>query len=121
MAQGQLLPVRVGDIELLVETVRVTGTEPTAGRVQRVAEQAGEAFTRAQEAIVEVAISTARMIEQAATRAARPDRVKVEFGLSFSATGGIVMANASAAANLRVTLTYDAKSQPSDPPPGVDG
>lgn len=111
MAMGRTIPVRVGDIELLVETVPVAGTEQTSSRVQKAAEYAGEAFTRAQETIVEVAKSTSEMIEKAAVGAAKPDRVEIEFGLKFSATGNIIMAGASGEATLRVTLAYDGKAQ----------
>ena len=65
-----------------------------------------EAFGRAQDAIIEVARSTARMIEKAGA-AARPDRVDVEFGLKFSASGGVIMAGVAGEASLKVTLGYD--------------
>ena len=61
------------------------------------------AFGKAQEAIVEVAKSTAQMIEKAGA-AARPDRVEVEFGLKFSASGGVIMAGVGGEASLKVTL-----------------
>jgi hypothetical protein len=110
MAVGRSILVTVGDTEVWVQTVVVAGTEPTAGRTQRALESAAEAFGRAQDVIVDVASSTAGMIEKAAARAARPDHVEIEFGLSFSASGGIVMvAGATAGATLRVLLSYDAK------------
>ena len=65
------------------------------------------AFGRAQETIIAVAKSTADMIDKAGT-AARPDGLEVEFGLKFSASGGVIMAGASGEASLKVTLTYDA-------------
>jgi hypothetical protein len=71
---SRLIPVRVGDIEIEVEAVPVAGTEATSGRAAR---NVLEAFGRAQEAIIEVAKSTAEMIEKAGA-AARPDRVDVE-------------------------------------------
>ena len=110
MAVGRSIPVTVGDTEVLVETVAVAGTEPTSGRAQQTLEGVADAFGRAQHVIVNVATSTAEMIEKAAARAARPDHVEIEFGLSFSASGGIVMvAGATAGATLRVLLSYDAK------------
>lgn len=122
MAVGRSIPVTVGDTEVLVETVAVApaGTELTAGRVQQRLENVADAFGRAQDVIVNVARSTAEMIEKAAARAARPDHVEIEFGLSFSATGGIVMvAGATAGATLRVLLSYDAK--PAANPVGAGG
>jgi Trypsin-co-occurring domain 1 len=116
MAAGRPIPIRVGDIELLVETVQLAGTEPTVSRAQKAVEHAGEAFMRAQDTIVEVAKSTAEMIEKVAAQAASPDRVEVEFGLRFSATGNIIMAGATAEAALKVTLTYKAKQLPARAP-----
>ncbi len=116
MSAGRLIPIRVGNIELLVETVQLAGTEPTSSRAQKTVEYVGEAFTRAQEAIVEVAKSTAEMIEKATAQAARPDRVEVEFGLRFSASGNIIMAGATGEATLKVTLAYEAKQQPARAP-----
>jgi hypothetical protein len=116
------IAVTVGDTEVLVETVTVTtpGTEQTAGRTQRMLENAADAFGQAEQVILNVAKTTAEMIEKAAARAARPDHVEIEFGLSFSATGGIVMvAGATAGATLRVLLAYDAKPGPI--PAGADG
>jgi hypothetical protein len=56
--------------------VPVTGTD--VRRTAKAAANALEAFERAQDVIVEVARSTAGMIEKAVARAARPDRVEVE-------------------------------------------
>ena len=74
-----------------------------------------EAFSRAQDTIVEVAKSTARVIERAGA-GARPDRVEVEFGLSFSASGGVIMAGVAGAATLKVTLGYDVGARPAAAP-----
>ncbi len=52
---GDRILVRVGDIEIEVETVPVTGTEATAGRAAKAAANALGAFGRAQDVIVEVA------------------------------------------------------------------
>jgi len=108
---NRLIPVRVGDIEIEVEAVPVAGTEPTSGRAVRAAGNALDAFGRAQDTIIEVAKSTAQMIEKVGT-AAPPDRVEVEFGLKFSASGGVIMAGVAGEASLKVTLGYDIASQP---------
>ena len=73
---GQLIPVQVGDIEIAVEAFREPGTEPTAGRTGKAAENVLGAFGRAQETIIEVAKSTAEAIDKAGA-AARPDRLPV--------------------------------------------
>ena len=106
VAAGRLIPVRVGDIEIEVEAVPVAGTEATSGRAEKAAESVLEAFGRAQDAIIEVAKSTAQMIEKAGA-AARPDRVEVEFGLKFSVSGTVIMAGVAGEASLKVTLGYD--------------
>ena len=110
MATGRLIPVRVGDIQIDVEAIPVAGTEPTSGRAARTAENALEAFARAQDTIVEVAKSTVQVIEKSGT-AAKPDRLELEFGLSFSASGGVIMAGIAGQASLKVTLTYEAGSR----------
>jgi hypothetical protein len=111
VAATRLIPVRVGDIEIEVEAVPVAGTEPTSGRATRAAGSVLEAFGRAQDAIIEIAKSTAQMIERAGV-AARPDRVDVEFGLKFSASGTVIMAGVAGEASLKVTLGYDIASRP---------
>jgi hypothetical protein len=104
---GRLVPMRVGGIELLVETAPVAGSEQTA-KVGEAAGRVVDAFERAQEAIVEVAASTVDLLKQASDRGARPDHVEVQFGLKFSAQGHVILAGASAEASLTVKLVYDA-------------
>jgi len=111
MAGNRLIVVRVGDVELEVEAVPQAGTEATSGRAAKAAASALEAFSRAQDAIIEVAKSTAEMIEKAGA-AARPDRVDVEFGLKFSASGGVIVAGVAGEATLQVTLGYDVAARP---------
>ena len=111
MVAGRLIPVRVGDIEIEVEAVPVAGTEADSGRAAKAAGNVLEAFGRAQEAIIEVAKSTAQMIDRAGA-AARPDRVEVEFGLKFSASGRVIMAGVAGEASLKVTLGYDVAARP---------
>lgn len=105
---GRIIPVRVGDVELLVETVAVAGTEPTS-RVTEAADEMVDAFSRAQEAIVEIAASTATMFAEAARRGTHPQRCEVEFGLAISAKGNVIVASASGEATLTIRLIYDAE------------
>jgi hypothetical protein len=118
VAGSRLIPVRVGGVEIEVEAVPAAGTEPTSGRVSRAAGSVADAFGRAQETIIEVARSTAVMIERAGA-SARPDRVEVEFGLKFSASGGVIMAGVAGEASLKVTLSYDVGGRPTAGPPAV--
>ncbi len=108
---ARTIPVQVGDVELLVETVPVAGSEPTSRMTQEAAEGVADAFARAQEAIIEVAASTARMIARAADRGAQPDRFEIEFGLGISAKGNVIVAGASGQATLKVTLVYAGSSE----------
>jgi hypothetical protein len=112
---SRLIPIRVGDIEIEVEAVLVAGTEPTASKAERATGSVVEAFGRAQDAIIEVARSTAQMIERAGATA-RPDRVDVEFGLKFSASGTVIMAGVAGEASLKVTLGYDVAARPAAVP-----
>ena len=111
MAGVRLIPVKVGDIEIQVEAVVAAGTEATSGRAAKAAGNVLEAFSRAQDAIIEVARPTAQMIEKAGS-AARPDRVEVEFGLKFSASDTVIMAGVAGEATLQVTLGYDTAPRP---------
>ena len=105
MVTTPLIPIQVGDIVIEVEAVTVPGTQPTASPA-KAAEKVREAFDRAQETIVQIAQSTAQMIDRAGA-AARPDRVDVVFGLKFSVSGGVIMAGVAGEASLKVTLGYD--------------
>ena len=118
VAGSRLIPVRVGRVEIEVEAIPVAGTEATSGRVSKAAGNVADAFGRAQETIIEVARSTAEMIERAGA-AARPDRVEVEFGLKFSASGGVVMAGVAGEASLKVTLSYEVAGRPVAEPPAA--
>ena len=112
VAGSQLIPVRVGDTEIQVEAVVVASTQPTSGgKAAKAAGTVLDAFDRAQDTIIQVAKSTAEMINRTGT-AVRPDRVDVEFGLKFTASGGVIMAGVSGEASLTVTLGYDVASRP---------
>jgi hypothetical protein len=116
VAGSRLILVRVGDVEIEAEAVPVAGTEPTSGKVSKAAGSVADAFGRAQETIIEMARSTAEVIERAGA-AARPDRVEVEFGLRFSASGGVIMAGVAGEASLKVTLSYDVGARLAAEPP----
>ena len=65
-----------------------------------------EAFGRAQDAISEVAKSTAKMIQQS-DATTLPDQMEIEFGLKFSASTRVIIAGAPGDATLKVTLKYN--------------
>jgi hypothetical protein len=86
--------MRIGDVELLVETSPVAGSEPTS-TLSRAQKAVGDAYERAQAAIVAVASSTVDVIGQLSENTVRPEQVEVTFGLKFSAQGNVVLAGAS--------------------------
>ncbi|MGH3932167.1 MAG: CU044_2847 family protein [Pseudonocardiaceae bacterium] len=99
----------MGEVDLLVETVPVAGTEPTSA-LTKAGERIIDAFAAAQMAIVEVASSTAEVLETLGQRARQPDQLEVEFGLSFSAKGNVIVVAGETGATLRVKVSYDAKA-----------
>lgn len=109
MAAVQALPVRVGDVDLLVETVTVAGSEPTG--VSDAAERVLGAFVAAESAVEAICERVARIVESTAAKAARPSSLVVEFGLKFSAKGNVIVAGASGEASLKVTITYESSPE----------
>jgi Trypsin-co-occurring domain 1 len=106
MVTGPVVPLRVGGVEVLVEATVVAGSEPTS-RADRAGERLADAFERAHDLIIEMAADTVRLVREATERAARPQRIEVEFGLKFSAQGNVIVAGASGEATLVVRLGYD--------------
>jgi len=104
-----LLPIRVGDIEVLVETVELYGSEPTSA-LSAAQNRVSNAFDRAKEAIIQVAGSAISTIRASAEQAGRPEKVELEFGLKFDVNGNIVLATGSAGASLTVKLSYQLES-----------
>jgi hypothetical protein len=105
--RGSLLATEVGGVPVLVETIAVPGTEPTAGR-KTTAERAQEMFSRAQAVVEQFALTAVQIGERVAANGRRPDQLEVAFGLKFSATGDVVVASASTEASLSVKIVYDA-------------
>src|SRR3954451_21493896 len=95
--RGRVKPARVAGVDLLIETVPMTvsGTEPTSGKAEKAMENVSEAFDRAQEAIMAIATKLAGTVGELAGRGVYPAEVEVEFGLSFSATGNVIVAGST--------------------------
>jgi hypothetical protein len=110
--------MRVGGVDLLVETTTVAGTEQTSAMLDKAAGAVAQAFDRAQAAIVAVATSTVSTIGQLGRRSVHPEEVTVTFGLKFSAQGHVIVAGAAGEATLEVTLTY--RRAPEGAGPGGD-
>lgn len=98
--------MRFGDVEVLVATVPVAGTEPTS-RLGDAAVKALDALDRAREVILGAAASTVQTLETLKAEATRPDKLEIEFGLGFSAKGNVIVAGGSVDATLKVKLTYE--------------
>lgn len=105
----RLLPVRVGGVDLMIEAVPAAGSESTS-RLEDVGGRALDAFDRARDAVVAVATSTAETIHRLHDLVVQPEEVEVEFGVKFSAQGGIIVAGVSGEATLLVRLKYQASS-----------
>ena len=99
--------MRVGGVDLLVSTVVLPGSEQTSGRLDRAGQKVVDAFDGAQAAIEAIGSRVADTVRSLNGQAAHPSGVSVEFGLSFTATGGVVVAGATAEASLKVTISYD--------------
>lgn len=108
---ADLVPMTVGGVDVLVEAVRLPGTEPTSigGRAS---EKVSDAFETANQVIAGAAESTWEMLQGLAAKAGHPDQLKVEFGLKYSVKGTVVVAGAAAESNLKVKLVYASKSPP---------
>jgi len=105
---GQLVPMRVGDGEVLVQTISVAGSEPTS-TLGDASQRVLDAFERAHQVIVRAAASTAKVINKLGAQGTHPQQMEVEFGLGFSAAGNVIVAGASAKATLNIRLLYEAK------------
>jgi hypothetical protein len=116
----RVMPLRVGDVELLVEVSHALGTERTSSKLERAQDALGDAFDRAKSAIVAVGESTVDVIDRMSQKA-RPHQVEVKFGLKFSAQGNVVLAGASGEATLDVKLVYLTGNDPPGDPKVVSG
>ncbi|MEH0825902.1 MULTISPECIES: CU044_2847 family protein [Micromonospora] len=105
---AQTVAVQVGAVEVLFEVAPVAGSQQTSagGRVDRAADYVAGAFERAQSAVEEIAVSTARMVGRVTRRVGSPESVEVEFGLKVSAKGDVIVAGTSAEASLKVKIIY---------------
>ncbi|WP_225827438.1 CU044_2847 family protein [Streptomyces naphthomycinicus] len=112
---SRILPIRVGDVDLLLETVPVAGSESTS-RLSDAGDRVVDAFDRARDALVEIASSAADAVHRLGQRAVRPESLEVEFGLKFSAQGNVVVAGASSEATLLVRVVYDAARMHTEAP-----
>ena len=111
---GQLMPMRIGDVEVLVEAVGEQWSEDTSA-LDEAGKRLLDAFAMAREVIVGAAIATAETAGKLAARSVRPDKLEVEFGLGYAIKGNVVVVSGHAESTLKVKLTYDAPDQAEKP------
>jgi len=99
-----VVPVRFGGVDVMVQATPVTvvGSEPTS-----VASRVTDAYGRAEAAIMGIAESAAGTIDRLVHAGRKPKEVRVEFGLSVSLEGDVLVAKGKAGATLAVSLIYD--------------
>lgn len=110
---AQTVPVRVGDVEVLLEVVQVAGSQQTSA-VGKATDYVAGAFERAQAAVEEIAVSTARMVGRVTRRVGSPESVEVEFAVKVSAKGDVIVAGSSGEASMKVKIVYGAGADPGE-------
>ncbi|BCY13468.1 CU044_2847 family protein [Actinoplanes sp. L3-i22] len=99
-----LVPVTFAGVELMVQATPVTvvGSEPTSA-TSRVT----DAYERAEAAVMGIAESVGGTIGRLIEAGKHPKEVKVEFGLSVSLEGTVLVTKGKAGATLAISLTYE--------------
>jgi hypothetical protein len=108
-----VVPLLVGGETILVEATQVTfyGTEPTS-HLDRAAGHVRDAFAQARATIVAVGTSAVAVAQELATASRAPDVVEIELGLSFTAKCDVIVAGATAGANLKIKIVYNRPDSP---------
>lgn len=104
MAAKQLIEFKQGDSTILVEV----DAESRAGdrlSSRGAAEQARKSFEEAVAGIRPIAETIMRQVA-----ALEPESVEVEFGITFNATAGVILASSSVEGNCKVTLSWKPKA-----------
>ncbi len=103
----RIVSTRIGQEDVLVETVVVPGTEKLSSK-GRAVDRVQTMLDGAQSVIRSFAEETAGTVARIRQTVGSPDEVSVALGLSFAATGKIIIASSTASASITVTLTYKA-------------
>lgn len=115
---GRAVPMRFGDVEVLVEVIQLGGNEQTSA-IDRATGQVVDVVHRVRSTLGAIAeLITGVIDDLAASRVVHPDQIEVEVGLGFSTKGSVVVVSGAADASLKVKLTYTAISAAT---PGVAG
>jgi len=103
---GRVVPMRFGDVEVLVEAIQLGGNEPTSV-IDRATGQVVDAVQRVRSTLGAITESVTGVVDDlAASRAAHPEKIEVEVGLGFSMKGSVVVVSGGTDASLKVKLTY---------------
>ncbi len=103
---GHVVPMRFGDVEVLVETIQLGGNEPTSV-IDRATGQVVDAVQRVRSTLGAITESVTGVVDDlAASQAAHPEKIEIEVGLGFSTKGSVVVVSGGADASLKVKLTY---------------
>ncbi|RZL78965.1 MAG: hypothetical protein EOP32_20545 [Rhodococcus sp. (in: high G+C Gram-positive bacteria)] len=92
-----------GGGSILVEVVDAGSVVTRGPNCSRLVDRAQQTF---EDAVARVQPAVEGMITQLQTLAARPDEVRVEFGLDLHAEAGAFIAAGSTSANFKVALTW---------------
>ena len=114
----RIVSTRIGQEDVLVETVVVPGTEKLSSK-GRAVDRVQTMLDGAQSVIRSFAEETAGTVARIRQTVGSPDEVSVALGLSFATTGKIIIASSTASASITVTLTYRAAKDGEDD--GADG
>ena len=101
----RIVSTRIGQEDVLVETVVVPGTEKLSSK-GRAVDRVQTMLDGAQSVIRSFAEETAGTVARIRQTVGSPDEVSVALGLSFATTGKIIIASSTASASITVTLTY---------------
>ena len=119
-ATTNIIPARIGQEDVLVEAVVVPGTEKLSSKARAI-DRVQTMLDGAQSVIRSFAEETAGTVARIRQTVGSPDEVSVALGLSFAATGKIIIASSTASASITVTLTYRAAKDGEDDGAGGDG
>ena len=109
----RIVSTRIGQEDVLVETVVVPGTEKLSSK-GRAVDRVQTMLDGAQSVIRSFAEETAGTVARIRQTIGSPDEVSVALGLSFATTGKIIIASSTASASITVTLTYRAAKNGED-------
>jgi hypothetical protein len=103
-----------GQVLVRVDVVNEYGGVVTrGGRIEQAVAEAGQTFESALTTIRDVADA---VLHQLARLAVPPQEVRVEFGLELSTKAAVVVASASATAQLHVALAWNPPQRPNAQP-----